>query len=143
MQADQTTARQVLEREAARQTFETGLNREQAFAYHRFSLELFLLATRTGLLEFRWEILCPLCRGAKDTTESLALLRQPRLRMLLICSALHWSAMGPYHSFFALHVKALALSPSLVLMHGWGGNAQMMLPLAAPLWRSARAIRSS
>ena len=39
-------------------------------------LELFLLATRVGLLEFRWEILCPLCRGAKDYTESLAELRQ-------------------------------------------------------------------
>jgi hypothetical protein len=42
------TARRVLEREAARQTFETGLNREQAFAYHRFSLELFLLAGIEG-----------------------------------------------------------------------------------------------
>ena len=37
-----------LEREAMRQTFETGLNREQAFAYHRFSLELFLLAGVEG-----------------------------------------------------------------------------------------------
>jgi len=28
-------------------------------------LELFLHATRVGLLDFRWELLCPLCRGAK------------------------------------------------------------------------------
>jgi hypothetical protein len=42
------TARHVLEREATHQTFETGLNREQAFAYHRFSLELFLLAGVEG-----------------------------------------------------------------------------------------------
>ncbi|MCP4424381.1 MAG: adenylate/guanylate cyclase domain-containing protein, partial [Chloroflexi bacterium] len=29
-------------------------------------LELFLLSTRAGLLDFQWEILCPLCRGAED-----------------------------------------------------------------------------
>ena len=30
-----------------------------------------LQATRAGLLEFRWDILCPLCRGAKQTQKSL------------------------------------------------------------------------
>lgn len=29
-------------------------------------LELALLATRVGLLDFQWEVLCPLCRGASD-----------------------------------------------------------------------------
>ena len=29
-------------------------------------LELFLRATRIGLLDFQWELLCPLCRGAGD-----------------------------------------------------------------------------
>jgi hypothetical protein len=29
-------------------------------------LELFLWATRVGLLDFQWEVLCPLCRGAED-----------------------------------------------------------------------------
>jgi class 3 adenylate cyclase len=29
-------------------------------------LELFLSATRVGLLDFQWEVLCPLCRGASD-----------------------------------------------------------------------------
>ena len=29
-------------------------------------LELALFATRAGLLDFQWEILCPLCRGAED-----------------------------------------------------------------------------
>jgi class 3 adenylate cyclase len=29
-------------------------------------LELFLSATRIGLLDFQWEVLCPLCRGASD-----------------------------------------------------------------------------
>lgn len=34
-------------------------------------LELCLRATRAGLLDFRWDILCPLCRGAKATAGSL------------------------------------------------------------------------
>jgi hypothetical protein len=38
------TARRELEREVSRQTFSSGLNREQAFSYHLFSLELFLVA---------------------------------------------------------------------------------------------------
>lgn len=29
-------------------------------------LELALMATRVGLLDFQWEVLCPLCRGASD-----------------------------------------------------------------------------
>ena len=35
-------------------------------------LELFLQATRIGLLDFRWDMLCPLCRGAKQSSSSLA-----------------------------------------------------------------------
>lgn len=35
-------------------------------APRRDVLELFLLATRAGLLDFQWEILCPLCRGAES-----------------------------------------------------------------------------
>ena len=40
----QSLARKILEREVSRQTFPSGLNREQAFSYHIFSLEFFLLA---------------------------------------------------------------------------------------------------
>ncbi len=29
-------------------------------------LELFLWATRVGLLDFQWEVLCPMCRGPED-----------------------------------------------------------------------------
>ena len=32
----------------------------------RALLELFLSATRVGLLDFQWELLCPLCRGASE-----------------------------------------------------------------------------
>ena len=41
-------------------------------APRRAALELCLLATRLGLLEFRWDVLCPLCRGAKQRSQSLA-----------------------------------------------------------------------
>jgi class 3 adenylate cyclase len=34
-------------------------------------LELFFYATRAGLLDFQWDLLCPLCRGAKQSSESL------------------------------------------------------------------------
>lgn len=34
-------------------------------------LELFLTATRLGLLEFRWNLLCPLCRGSQASKASL------------------------------------------------------------------------
>nr|WP_275993485.1 alginate lyase family protein [Argonema antarcticum] len=40
----QVLSRKILEREISLQTFSTGLNREQAFSYHIFSLEFFLLA---------------------------------------------------------------------------------------------------
>jgi class 3 adenylate cyclase len=38
-------------------------------------LELCLLATRASILEFRWELLCPLCRGAKDIANTLGSLK--------------------------------------------------------------------
>jgi class 3 adenylate cyclase len=37
----------------------------------RTVLELCLKATRAGLLDLQWELLCPLCRGAKETGSSL------------------------------------------------------------------------
>jgi class 3 adenylate cyclase len=38
----------------------------------RAVLELCLWATRAGLLDLRWDMLCPLCRGAKQTAQTLA-----------------------------------------------------------------------
>jgi class 3 adenylate cyclase len=40
-------------------------------ADRRATLELCLQATRQGLLELRWELLCPLCRGAAASQETL------------------------------------------------------------------------
>ncbi|MCA1621564.1 MAG: adenylate/guanylate cyclase domain-containing protein [Acidobacteria bacterium] len=41
-------------------------------ATRRDVLELFLRATRAGLLDLRWELLCPLCRGPQQTAETLS-----------------------------------------------------------------------
>jgi class 3 adenylate cyclase len=38
----------------------------------RAVLELCLRATRAGLLDLRWDLLCPLCRGAKQTADTLS-----------------------------------------------------------------------
>ncbi len=43
-------------------------------ADRRAVLELCLRAVRVGLLEFRWEVLCPLCRGAKQSETALSLI---------------------------------------------------------------------
>jgi class 3 adenylate cyclase len=40
-------------------------------AERRGVLELFLHATRAGLVEFRWDLLCPLCRGPQQRAETL------------------------------------------------------------------------
>jgi adenylate cyclase len=38
----------------------------------RSVLEAFLHATRAGLLELQWDLLCPLCRGAKESAATLS-----------------------------------------------------------------------
>ncbi|MBI1876688.1 MAG: adenylate/guanylate cyclase domain-containing protein [Chloroflexi bacterium] len=45
-------------------------------APRRAILELFLSAAKIGLLNMRWDILCPLCRGAKVAARSLDEVRQ-------------------------------------------------------------------
>jgi class 3 adenylate cyclase len=39
-------------------------------------LEACLHATRTGLFDLRWDLLCPLCRGAKESGSTLAEMKQ-------------------------------------------------------------------
>jgi len=46
-------------------------------APRRAVLELFLRATRAGLLNLQWDVLCPMCRGAKQKNETLSDLRMP------------------------------------------------------------------
>lgn len=38
----------------------------------RSTLELFLQATRIGLLDIRWDLICPMCRGAAESHETLS-----------------------------------------------------------------------
>jgi class 3 adenylate cyclase len=40
----------------------------------RKTLKLFLHATRAGLLDFHWDVLCPHCRGAKATSSTMGAL---------------------------------------------------------------------
>jgi class 3 adenylate cyclase len=42
----------------------------------RAVLELCLLATRVGLLNFRWDVLCPLCRGTRQVRSALSEVRE-------------------------------------------------------------------
>ena len=44
----------------------SGPGRSMTGVRRRDVLELAMLATRVGLLDFQWEVLCPLCRGASD-----------------------------------------------------------------------------
>lgn len=46
-------------------------------------------------------------------TDFAGLLADRRLRLFLLCGALHWIALAPYHAFFALHVQALGLEPTV------------------------------
>ncbi|MDB5105466.1 MAG: hypothetical protein JWP91_3155 [Fibrobacteres bacterium] len=46
-------------------------------ADRRATLETCMLAARTGLLDFRWDLLCPSCRGAKFTAARLKDIRGP------------------------------------------------------------------
>lgn len=43
-------------------------------ADRRQTLKLFLHATRAGLLDFHWDVLCPHCRGAKATSATMGAL---------------------------------------------------------------------
>ncbi len=54
-------------------------------------LSLFLQATRAGLLDLQWHILCPLCRGAKETVGSLG-----DLRSAVHCEVCHIDLTGNF-----------------------------------------------
>lgn len=43
----------------------------------RSILDLHLYATRAGLLDLQWDVLCPMCRGAKQTNNELRGITQP------------------------------------------------------------------
>jgi len=69
--------------EAVEKTDDFSLNRMRPYelADHwdlprRAVLEHFLLATRRGLLEMQWDVICPLCRNPNQVTKSLGGLKE-------------------------------------------------------------------
>ncbi len=65
-------------------------------------IEAFLVATRSGLVELRWDVLCPMCRGAKASTSELA-----RLPAQVHCD----TCLVDYDADFATSVE-LTFTPS-------------------------------
>lgn len=63
----------------------------------REALELFLRATRAGLLDFRWDVLCPLCRGAKSRADTLRALQRE-----VHCDACNVDFTANFHRFVEL-----------------------------------------
>jgi dipeptidyl aminopeptidase/acylaminoacyl peptidase len=71
-------------------------------------------------------------------------LRAERVVESGVPSGLPWREVGLPTSngktLFGWFIPAGARAPALVVMHGWSGNAEMMLPLAAPLHAAGYAL---
>ena len=71
-------------------------------------------------------------------------LAAPRVLELGVPDGLPWQAVrvptANGKTLFAWFIPAGDEAPALVVMHGWGGNAEMMLPLAAPLHAAGHAL---
>jgi PPP family 3-phenylpropionic acid transporter len=71
--------------------------------------------------------------------EALALLRDPRLRRLLLAGGLHWFAMAPYHGFFAVHAESIGLAPWVPgTGYAIGALAEIAVMSLAPRWLGPR-----
>ena len=68
----------------------------------------------------------------------------PRVAETTDPGALPWHAVNlpaaNEKHLFAWFIPAAPGAPALVVMHGWGGNAEMMLPLAVPLHAAGYAL---
>jgi len=71
-------------------------------------------------------------------------LRAPRVVEVGHPEGLPWRAVrlstANGKNLFGWFIPAGERAPALVVMHGWGGNAEMMLPLAAPLHARGLAL---
>ena len=71
-------------------------------------------------------------------------LAAPRVRETGSPEGLPWQAVVvPTRNgkqLFGWFIPAAPRAPALVVMHGWGGNAEMMLPLAAPLHQAGYTL---
>ncbi len=72
-----------------------------------------------------------------DLSQAVALLRIPGLPVLLVASMLHWIAMSPYHTLYAVHVHALGLPDRVVgISMALGASCEIaVMALAARLDR--------
>ncbi len=73
-----------------------------------------------------------------------ASLAVPRVRETGVPNGLPWRALRiPTRrgkTLFGWFIPAGAAAPALAVVHGWGGNAEMMLPLARPLHAAGYAL---
>ena len=73
-----------------------------------------------------------------------ASLAAPRVRESGVPEGLPWRAVRiptlRGKSLFGWFIPAAARAPALAIVHGWGGNAEMMLPLARPLHAAGYAL---
>ncbi len=85
-------------------------------------IEAFLVATRSGLVELRWDVLCPMCRGAKAVTSHLATL-PPRVH----CD----TCLVDYDADFATSVE-LTFTPSPTIRTVSSGEYCIGNPMQTP-----------
>jgi pimeloyl-ACP methyl ester carboxylesterase len=71
-------------------------------------------------------------------------LAAPRIRERGAPEALPWRAVSIAtvrdKTLFGWFIAAGRRAPAVAILHGWGGNAEMMLPLAAPLHAAGYAV---
>jgi dipeptidyl aminopeptidase/acylaminoacyl peptidase len=95
---------------------------------------LWVLGTVLAFAGLRWALHHAIRRG----------LAAPRIVETQLPSGLPWqTARVPTENGKELHawwIPAAPQAPALVVMHGWGGNAGMMLPLAPPLHRAGYSL---
>lgn len=102
--------------------------------FAKISLLLLLVACGLVVAAFhaliRWSLRAP--RVAEQSTPGAMGLKYSETRIL--------TANGK--QLFAWYIPASGpgMAPALAILHGWGGNAETMLPLAAPLHRSGYAL---
>lgn len=95
---------------------------------------LWVLGTLLAFTGLRWALHHAIRRG----------LAAPRVLETAVPSGLPWqTARIPTENGKQLHAWWIPVAPgapALVVMHGWGGNAGMMLPLAPPLHRAGYSL---
>jgi pimeloyl-ACP methyl ester carboxylesterase len=99
-------------------------------------MNLLLILAGCGLLLLafhaliRWSLRAP--RIMEQSTPEAVGLKYSEKKIL--------SANGKHLFAWFIPVPGAVMAPALVVLHGWGGNAETMLPLAGPLHRAGYAL---